>query len=258
MLEKCHFPELDEPFATALRQAVEYAIEKLNPIGIVGAGSVIHGRGDLTSDIDLFVIFEGDFRQIEHKFFNSVPCQFFCNPIQRMKRYFVEERGRLNGGPVTAHIMATGVVILDRDPRLKELQSQAKAALELPPNPNEDMLELMRYHAVSSLENMLDVQDTDPDMAMLEICNGLPKMLNYYFLKQGQYIPRHKDTLDIIRQNDPELAELVHQLFAAERGTRPDILLKIADRTIGSRQFFEYVWRDEDVEGLSSENTEQL
>jgi hypothetical protein len=38
---------------------------------------VMHGAGDLTSDIDLFVIFEGDFRQIEHKFFNDVPCKFF-------------------------------------------------------------------------------------------------------------------------------------------------------------------------------------
>ena len=247
MIEQCHFPELDEPFATALREVVAYAIEHYHPLGIIGAGSVMRGEGDLTSDIDLYVIFEGDYRQLEHKFFNSVPCQLFCNPTQQMPRYFVEERGRLNNGPTTAHMMVSGTVILDRDPRIKQIIEEARAALQLPPKPNEDMLQLMRYHAVSALENMLDVRDSDPDMALLEICNALPNMLHYYFLKQGQYVPRHKDTIEQIRQTDPELAQLIHDLFRADVDSRFDILLDIADRTIEKRRFFEYVWRDENV-----------
>lgn len=247
MLEQCYFPEINEPFATALQEAVAYVIEHYNPIGIIGAGSVIRGEGDLTSDIDLYVIFEGDYRQLEHKFFNGVPCQLFCNPTQRMSQYFIEERGRLNNGPTTAHMMANGIVILDRDARIEQIREEAKVALQLPPKPNEDLLQLMRYHAVSSLENMLDVCQSDPDMAMLEICNALPNMLNYYFLKQGQYIPRHKDTLKQLRHHDPDLAQLVHNLFTVDEESRYDILQEIADKTIEIRRFFEYAWRDENV-----------
>jgi len=247
MLDQCYFPEIKEPFATALREVVAYAIEHYNPIGIIGAGSVMRGKGDLTSDIDLYVIFEGDYRQLEHKFFNGVPCQLFCNPTQIMSRYFTEERGRLNNGPTTAHMMTDGIVILDRDPRIEQIREEARTALQLPPNPNKDMLQLMRYHAVSALENMLDVRETDPDMAMLEICNALPNMLNYYFLKQGQYIPRHKDTIKQIRQNDPELAQLIHDLFTVDIELRFDILEEIADKTIEIRRFYEYAWRNEDV-----------
>lgn len=247
MLQQCRFPPMDEPFATALREAVTYAIERYNPIGIIGAGSVMHGKGDLTSDIDLYVIFEGDYRQLEHKFFNEVPCQLFCNPIQRVERYFVEERSRLNSGPTTAHMMVSGIVILDRDSRVEQIRTNAQAALQLPPEPNEDMLQLMRYHSVSALENMLDVRETDPDMAMLEVCTALPNMLNYYFLRRGEYIPRHKDTLNHIREQDPELAQLIHDLFAAQGASRYEILLQIADKTIEARRFFEYAWRDEDV-----------
>ena len=247
MLEQCDFPELKEPFATALREAVIYIIEHYNPLGIIAAGSVMRGEGDLTSDIDIYVIFEGNYRQLEHKFFNAVPCQLFCNPTQMMPRYFEEERGRLNNGPTTAHMMASGTVILDRDPRIEEIRNEAKKALNLPPNPNEDMLQLMRYHAVSSLENVLDVRETDPDMAMLEMCNALPKMLHYYFLKQGQYVPRHKDTIKQIRQHDPDLAQLIHNLFRVDLELRYDILLEIADKTIEIRGFFEYAWRNENV-----------
>ncbi len=247
MIEECHFPNLNEPFATALREVVAYAIEHYNPIGIIGAGSVMRGEGDLTSDIDLYVIFEGNFRQLEHKFFNDVPCQLFCNPPQMMPRYFEEERARLNNGPTTAHMMVSGIVILDRDPRIEQIRKDAKKALALPPKPNKDMLELMRYHAVSALENMLDVRESDPDMAMLEICNALPDMLHYYFLKQGQYVPRHKDTIKQIRQDDPELAQLIHSLFTADMESRYDILLQIADKTIEIRGFYEYAWRNEDV-----------
>ncbi len=247
MLEQCHFPDLAEPFATALREAVSYVIEHYNPIGIIGAGSVMRGQGHLTSDLDIYVIFEGDYRQLEHKFFNGVPCQLFCNPVQRMARYFVEERGRLNNGPTTAHMLASGIVILDRDTRIGQIREEASAALQLPPAPNTDMLQLMRYHAVSALENALDVSKTDPDMAMLEICNALPRMLDYHFLKQGKYIPRHKDVLKQIRQNDPDLAQLIHDLFTADAESRYSILEEIADKTIKIRRFFEYAWRDENV-----------
>jgi hypothetical protein len=94
---------------------------------------------------------------------------------------------------------------------------------------------------------MLDLREADPDMAMLEIYNALPNMLNYYFLKQGQYVPRHKDTLKQIRDQDPELAQMIHALFTAEPESRPDLALAIADRTIGTHRFFEYIWRDDKV-----------
>jgi phage-related protein len=105
----------------------------------------------------------------------------------------------------------------------------------------------MRYQAVSALENALDVQESDPDMAMLEICNALPSMLHYYFLKQGKYVQRHKDTLQEIRASDPELAHLIHTLFTADLTSRVYILHEIADRTIEKRRFFEYAWRDENI-----------
>jgi hypothetical protein len=248
MLEQCQFPTLDEPFATALREGVAYVIERYKPLAIIAAGSILRGEGDIYSDIDMYVLFEGNYRQLVHKRFNGIAFQLFCNPLQRIPRYFKEERTRVEGGNSTAHMIATGYVILDRDPRIAEIRQQAHEALQQPPHPNPEMLQHFRYQAVDGLENVLDLRESDPDMAMIIMGETLTKMLRYYFLKQGQYIPRHKDYLKIIREDDPELAALLHLLFAAQDDSRYDILLQIADKTIEVREFFEYEWQPEEVQ----------
>jgi hypothetical protein len=164
-----------------------------------------------------------------------------------MQRYFVEERGRLNGGPSTSHMLANGFVVLNRDLRIDAIRQQARDVLLLAPNPNPEEVQRVRYFAVDNLENVLDLRDSDPDMAMLIMGNALSHMLHYYFLKRGQYIPRHKDSLKHIRADNPELAQLIHRLFAATDATRYDILLEIADKTIETRTFFNYEWSPEQV-----------
>jgi hypothetical protein len=247
MLEACHFPDIKEPFATALRQVVEFAMEHYNPIGIIAAGSVMRGQGDATSDIDLFVLFEGDYRQLVHRYFNGVPVQIFCNPPQRIPRYFEDEPQRLDGGPSTAHMLATGVVILDRDSRVEQFRQMAHAALKKPPNPNPALVQLLRYHAVDALENALDLRESDPTMAMIAVCDALPQMLRYYFVKQGKYIPRHKDMLKHIRDDNPELATLLDNLFSVADDSRFDIIQQIADKTIEARRFFEHEFPPEKI-----------
>lgn len=53
MRNGCRFPGLREPYATALRDAVAFALTRTQPIGIVAAGTIIRGNPDRSSDIDL-------------------------------------------------------------------------------------------------------------------------------------------------------------------------------------------------------------
>ena len=242
MLDKCTFPELNEPFATAMRQAVEHILDHFEPLAIIAAGSIIRGEGHANSDLDIFVIFEGDYRKLEHKYFNSVQCQLFYNPPQRIPQYFNEERTRLDGGNSTAHMLTSGFVILNRDPRIDDIRQQAHEVLQLPPLHDEGSLQRLRYHAVDLLENVLDLRESDSDMAQMIIGEVVPIMLRYHFLKQKKYIPRHKDILKYIRNADPALAQLLHRLYTSDNDARYDILLEIADKTIETRTFFEYEW----------------
>lgn len=249
ILEKCIFPELDENIVLALQEVVQFVEERFSPIlGIIAAGSIMRGEGDPYSDIDLYLIFEGDYRQLIHKSFNDIPVQIFANPPQRISQYFEEERHRLNGGPVAAHMIATGTVIYENDSRISQFREQAQAVLAQKPQIEEGALQRLRYMAADSIENMLDLKDSDPDMAMLALYTALPNMLRYYFLKQGRYIPRHKDTMAILREENVELAQLIHNMLVASGSQRFKLALKVADMTIEARGIFDYEWEKEKVD----------
>src|SRR5215813_6818635 len=98
------FPTLAEPYLTGLRAASDYILERFQPVlGIIVAGSILRGEGDERSDLDTFVIFEGDYRQRVQKLFNGVRFEIFANPPRRIPQYFIEEHN--DGEPITAHII---------------------------------------------------------------------------------------------------------------------------------------------------------
>ena len=64
-----NLPNVDEPVETAIQMAIDYVLERFdNVLGIIVAGSILRGEGDAHSDVDTFIIFEGDYRQRIQKF----------------------------------------------------------------------------------------------------------------------------------------------------------------------------------------------
>jgi predicted nucleotidyltransferase len=78
------------------------------------AGTILRGDPDATSDIDLWVVHLEPVRQRLQKFFNTVPVEIFVNPPWTIETYFVQDQA--NARPISAHMMATGHVILASDP----------------------------------------------------------------------------------------------------------------------------------------------
>ena len=101
-LAECRFPELAEPFSTALREGVRYILERFEPLGIIACGTIIRGNPDPSSDHDIYVLVAGSRRQRIQRFFNAVPAEIFVNPPSAIERYF--EEGARENRPVTAHM----------------------------------------------------------------------------------------------------------------------------------------------------------
>ena len=233
------FPPLAEPYNSALKEAVDYILERFQPVlGIIVAGSILRGQGDEHSDLDTFVIFEGDYRQRVQKFFNGVRFEIFANPPRRVPMYFLEEQ--TDGEPSTAHIIATGHVLLNRSPLVDTLRQQAHENLQNPPTYSASFLTMQRYFAADAFENALDLRQRDPAMALTLIGSVLPSMLKYHYYKLGKFIPRHKAMLESLRQDAPELAALFDSFWQAEGNKRFEIASQIADMTLGTQGFFEW------------------
>lgn len=214
--------------------------------GIIASGTILRGNPGPSSDLDIYVIHTQPIRQRVQKYFNGVPAEIFVNPVASILRYF-EEEGR-EGRPITAHMLATGHVILSRDPVVGRIRDKAQKLLKAGYQADEAYLTQVRYLSATRFEDGLDVVKDDPATALMFFNQAVPEMLAYYFRKSGQPIPRAKELLACLDQHNPVLAGLAREFYhASDLDRRVELAKQIADQTIQTRGFFEWESAIEDV-----------
>jgi hypothetical protein len=239
LLLECRWPDLAPRYDAALRQAVTFILQRFDAIGIVGSGTIIRGAPDAASDLDIFVIHSELVRQRIQKFFGGVPCELFVNPPQSIRRYFEEDHP--SGRNHTAHMLATGTVILARSPVIEELRSEAQSWLSRRVELSEARSTSERYLIATLLEDALDLAERDPVSAVALAGRAVSSMVEYHCLAVGGFLPRHKDLLGALAQMDAELGGLARSFFTASSSAEQlRIAALIADRTIFARGFFEW------------------
>ena len=247
MLNQCEWPELPDESDKALRDAVSYVLDHFSVAGIVASGTIIRGNPDPASDLDIYVIHRGSFRQRVQRFFSGVPVEIFVNPPSAIEKYFAEEHASRR--PLTAHMLATGFVILELEPIVGHLRAKAREYLSRPPGkPDSPTITMARYGIALLYEDAVDVAGRDPVTAHMLLCRATTEMLNFCFTQSGRFLPRHKDLLKELAGLDSETADLARRFYATS-SIESKLALggRIADRTIGARGFFEWETPPEDV-----------
>lgn len=244
--ETCTFPELVEPYDTALREAVAFILDRYDALGIVASGTIVRGTPGPTSDLDLYVIHRPAWRQRVQRRFNGVPAEIFVNPPQQVPRYFADERHAAR--PITAHMLSTGAVILDRDPVISDLIAQARDEFARPPDPSEADLTFRRYMIACQYEDATDIATTDPQAASMLLGVTVHGMLHYLFLAANRWIPREKDLLAELGSLHPGVAQSARAFYAtADATARLPLAARIAEHAIGVDGFFAWESAPEDV-----------
>jgi hypothetical protein len=242
----CSFPVLPDNYALALREAVSFVLERFKPVGIIATGTIIRGTPDASSDLDLWVIHMEPVRQRLQKFFNRVPAEIFVNPPWVIEKYFVQDQQEAR--PISAHMMATGFVVLAIDPVVEQLRKTAMSFLDSAPTVTTQRVTQARYTAATKLEDALDIVERDPVSASMLSSEAVRHMLYFAFLKAGRFIPRDKDLLEALRNLDSDLAIKVQLFFeSTDCGRRMHLANEIADRTIEVRGFFEWTSEPEEM-----------
>jgi hypothetical protein len=234
---QCTWPTLSEPFATALRQAVDCIFEEVDPVGIVAAGTSIRGVAHANSDLDLYVVHLASHRRRIQRFFSGVPAEIFVNPPSAVRAYLDDEDR--DGRRLTAHMLATGVVIFSFGPALDELRTEAGQWLVKDTRISEFERVSTRYTIASRLEDALDVISTDDVTATMLLAETVLAMLEFVCKADGGQIPRRKDLLSHVAAKHPKIAQSAAEFFrAVDVSERARVALQIADTTIGARGFF--------------------
>ena len=239
MLEDCDFPKLPTKYDVALRHAVSFVLDSFTPVGIIASGTILRGNPDPTSDIDLWVVHLEPVRQRIQKFFNAVPVEIFVNPPWTIQDYLVQDHS--NARPISAHLMATGHVILATDPIVTELREKAKWLLTQPPDLSEEAIVKARYAAATRFEDAIDIAARDPMGTSMMLSQSLPEMMRFAFMQARRFVPRDKDLLEEFGLLDNEAAAKVRAFYqTADGDERVRLATDVAARILGTRGFFEW------------------
>lgn len=233
------FPDLPDPYATALREAVEFIASRFPALTALAAcGTIVRGAPDRSSDLDIYVIHAEPWRQRLQRFFNGVPAEIFVNPEHAAVGYLAAESD--DGRPLTAHMLATGFPVYDPDGVLDRLRERARRVLDAGPPPPHDRVE-PRYLIGSLYEDATDVVESDPPMAHLFAHRAVWEALQQAFRRAGRFIPRQKEILARFADLDPELGRLaVSFVDEPDHARAVEKAGLIVERVAGVRGFFEW------------------
>lgn len=239
LLDQCLWPALSHRHNKALRELVSFIIQSYDVLGIIVSGSIIRGNPNAGSDFDTYVIHAKPERQRIQKFFHGVPAEIFLNPPAAIRSYFRDEPK--SGSPCTAHMLTTGFVILDRDPVVQTLVSEAKASLDQGPDLSAQALMFKRYGAADRLENAVDIAEFAPANASLILHSAVEEIIEYYFLAENRWLPRVKERLAALAESDPEIGALAYQFYSdAELPAKFTAAEQLAQKILGETGFFEW------------------
>jgi predicted nucleotidyltransferase len=236
--EELCWPDLPERLDLALRDAVSFVLDRFNVAGIVAAGTILRGTSDAASDLDIYVINRESFRQRIQRFARNVPTEIFVNPPWTVRGYLSREHA--DGRPITAHMLATGHVILSLDPIVDELRAEAEEWLAKPSHPLPAQVVMDRYLAATLYEDARDIAEKDPPTALLILSQSVTAMINFWYRSNGHFIPRAKELLSRLVSLSEALGRDAQRFFIAPPEERWPLAERIADQTIGVHGFFEW------------------
>lgn len=206
-------PDLSPPHTKALEEAIEAINERFDPEAIVVSGTIVRGNPQPSSDFDIVVIHDQPWRQRVQCFFNGVPAELFVNPAYQIRHAFEAEAR--DARPVLAHMLATGVIVLDRTGIAGELTAQATASLARGPHMDPAWLELRRYGIATAFEDAVDLELIDQSRSRTLALQALTDAIDWWFPAHGLWRPRPKSLLTNFEQHCPDLGATARQAISS-------------------------------------------
>ena len=175
------------------------------------AGSASRGTATALSDLDIVVVLGGrpaPYRETVR--FASWPVELFVHDEASLRYWYDLEAS--NFRPVLAHMVATGVVLLDAGAATR-LQEAATAQLDAGPAPlAKAELLLRRYLLTDTLDDLISAADADERDAVAGAV--LTQAAELFLLNRGHWLGRSKWLVRRLTGADPRVAR---DLMAAHR-----------------------------------------
>lgn len=231
------FPSsLPDRFLGAAERAMDFVFDYPDrPVAVTLSGSVVLGLGDPNSDLDIWVVIEGEHRQRVQRRFDDVPCELFFNPVATIRSYFETESRE--GSPSSMRLTLDGHVLFDPDGVARGLREEARTVLDDGPQVPPETIVQRTYSAVDALDNARDVHGRDPMLSSIMTSSALRETLLLAYLLNGEWEPRLKDLRVGLDNVCPSVVE---PLVRYEQDPTPDSAGDVLQAVLGVSTFFEW------------------
>lgn len=231
---------MDSRHQIALDLVLNWINKQFQPVGIIVSGTIVRGTPGPASDFDIFVLRANGHRQRIQKYFGEVPCEIFVNSFRHVYDYF-ETEFRQNR-PVTAHMIATGRVVLGQDDaRIVELIEAAQRYVNRAADLTEGKIVSIHYQMATLLEDAGDIKDTDPATCCYLLDKLIGEVIESVFLLHRMPLPRAKERIDRLKEAFPEIGEgVVGYYREKELDGKFEWARQLIKRIVGKEGFFEW------------------
>lgn len=127
---------------------------------ILVSGSYVTGNPSRHSDLDINILLRPDttWRERGNEVIDGFLVEYFANPVGQVEAYFKKDFE--NGKRITAHMYATGTVLIDKDGYIGKLKKLATKYISKPfVLPNGFAIETAKYLLWDSLDNLQEVYE---------------------------------------------------------------------------------------------------
>jgi predicted nucleotidyltransferase len=191
-------------FQPAAQLASQKILEQPDVIGFVLAGSVAQGTSDGFSDLDFYVITNGNQRWRLCWMLEKVPVEVFFNPFSFLQT-------RIENDAAALHMLATGIVILEH-PELRILKLRASEILAQPPKALST--DELRFDQFNTMECVFETRSVfDKDSYPYFVPQALVFIIKAIYRKNRWWDVKPKYVLADLKSRAPELARLADTIL---------------------------------------------
>ncbi len=208
------------------------------PGGVPGA----RGEGGPTSDLDLYVVVSSPTRQRRYQIIDGIRVELYTNPPWTIRSYVNEERA--DGTPMTAHMLATGMVLYSRGDTLAILRQEAQDALQQGPAPlSDEALNWRCYEVIDVAEDADDVCQGDCDALALLLPMLVQRAVALLYARRCRWRPKWKRLPADLERIDPIAGALLRAyLRASELNERHTHARTLAERAVAPHPLRFFPW----------------
>ncbi|MBI4256752.1 nucleotidyltransferase domain-containing protein [Candidatus Uhrbacteria bacterium] len=197
-----------------------------NVVGIMVFGSVVNGKADQFSDVDVYVLTRTSTAVTRKGFFvGEILIDVIIDSVETATAFLQQDRNALRRP--TSHILANGKIIFERTPQLRVLQRLAKQNLNGKTRTSKSDY-LMHAYSLHDFLGELE-RSAKNDDRLLFACNlqlFINNAIECVLRKHGDYFRRFDETIEVLSHRDAGFVRSVRAVYQTHEVSQQMQLVK--------------------------------